>query len=173
MLLLPSFLDRFWFCLLYLIGLIGGLKIYFKSHKLLLHFSTNFYSVCFILIGRGLQNFYIELCCCCCCCCCCCFCNGAPEGASNLYFSHSNFFFFYVPSGASYFYFLTSRKLYHMKFAIFDVARCRMSATSLTFWFVFVFLFSFIYIFLIAGFSWRSVTIPLLRVYGIKISYTI
>ena len=45
------------------------------------------------------------------------------------------FFYFYVPSGASYFYFLTSRKLYHMKFAIFDVARCRMSATSLTFWF--------------------------------------
>ena len=31
------------------------------------------------------------------------------------------------------FFFLTSRKLYHMKFAIFDVARCRMSATSLTF----------------------------------------
>ena len=43
------------------------------------------------------------------------------------------FFFFYVPSGASYFYFLTSRKLYYMKFVIFDVARCRMSATSLTF----------------------------------------
>ena len=43
------------------------------------------------------------------------------------------FSYFYVPSGASYFYFLTSRKLYHMKFAIFDVARCRMSATSLTF----------------------------------------
>ena len=42
----------------------------------------------------------------------------------------------YVPSGASYFYFLTSRKLYHMKFAIFDVARCRMGATSLTFWLV-------------------------------------
>ena len=37
------------------------------------------------------------------------------------------FLYFYVPSGASYFYFLTSRKLYHMKFAIFDVARCRMS----------------------------------------------
>ena len=35
-------------------------------------------------------------------------------------------------------YFLTSRKLYHMKFAIFDVARCRMSATSLTFLFGFV-----------------------------------
>ena len=47
---------------------------------------------------------------------------------------------FNVPSGASNFYFLTSttcsRKLYHMKFAIFDVARCRMSATSLTFWLV-------------------------------------
>ena len=56
-----------------------------------------------------------------------------PSGASNLYFSHSNFFF-YVPSGASYFFFfLTSRKLFHMKFAIFDVARCRMSATSLTY----------------------------------------
>ena len=38
-------------------------------------------------------------------------------------------------SGASNFDFLTSRK-YHMKFAIFDVARCRMSATSLTFWFI-------------------------------------
>ena len=45
------------------------------------------------------------------------------------------FFSFHVPSGASNFYFLTSRKLYHMKFVIFDVARCRMSATSLTFWF--------------------------------------
>ena len=31
------------------------------------------------------------------------------------------------------FIFLLFRKLYHMKFAIFDVARCRMSATSLTF----------------------------------------
>ena len=50
------------------------------------------------------------------------------------------FFFFYVPSGASNFYFLTSRKLYHMKFAIFDVARCRMSATSLTFWLFYSFL---------------------------------
>ena len=37
----------------------------------------------------------------------------------------------FVPSVASNF--LTSRKLFHMKFAIFDVARCRMSATSLTF----------------------------------------
>ena len=46
------------------------------------------------------------------------------------------FFSFHAPSGASNFYFLTSRKLYHMKFVIFDVARCRMSATSLTFWFV-------------------------------------
>ena len=44
-------------------------------------------------------------------------------------------YFCHVPSGASNFYFLTSRKLYHMKFVIFDVARCRMSATSLTFWF--------------------------------------
>ena len=35
----------------------------------------------------------------------------------------------------SLFYFLTCRKLFHMKFAIFDVARCRMSATSLTFLF--------------------------------------
>ena len=32
-----------------------------------------------------------------------------------------------------YLFFLLFRKLYHMKFAIFDVARCRMSATSLTF----------------------------------------
>ena len=55
-----------------------------------------------------------------------------PSGASNLYFSHSIFFFLSLP-GASNVYFLTSRKLYHMKFAIFDVARCRMSATSLTF----------------------------------------
>ena len=39
----------------------------------------------------------------------------------------------FVPSVASNFFFLTSRKLFHMKFAIFDVARCRMSATSLTF----------------------------------------
>ena len=52
-------------------------------------------------------------------------------------------FNFYVPSGVSYFSFLTSRKLYHMKFAIFDVARCRMSATSLTFWFYFVSYLSF------------------------------
>ena len=145
----PSFLDRFWFCLLYLIGLIGGLKICFKSHKLLLllHFSTNFYCL-FYLIGRAIGGFktstfyriviffffffffFLRS-------------PGRDPGVqsaiiffffmSNLYFSLSNFFYFYVPSGASYFYFLTSRKLYHMKFAIFDVARCRMSATSLTF----------------------------------------
>ena len=56
-----------------------------------------------------------------------------PFGASYLYFSHSNFLIFSPFPGASNVYFLTSRKLYHMKFAIFDVARCRMSATSLTF----------------------------------------
>ena len=52
-----------------------------------------------------------------------------------FFFYYAYFFLsFHVPSGASNFYFLTSRKLYHMKFVIFDVARCRMSATSLTFW---------------------------------------
>ena len=55
-----------------------------------------------------------------------------------IFFNYYYFFFFHVPSGASNFYFLTSRKLYHMKFAIFDVARCRMSATSLTFWLIFL-----------------------------------
>ena len=55
----------------------------------------------------------------------------------QIYIFLTLIFFFHVPSGASNFYFLTSRKLYHMKFAIFDVARCRMSATSLTFWFHF------------------------------------
>ena len=54
----------------------------------------------------------------------------------QIYIFLTPIFFFYVPSGASNFYFLTSKKLYHMKFAIFDVARCRMSATSLTFWFL-------------------------------------
>ena len=56
-----------------------------------------------------------------------------PSGASNLYFSHSNFFIFSPFPGHQMF--ITSRKLYHMKFAIFDVARCQMSATSLTFLF--------------------------------------
>ena len=52
----------------------------------------------------------------------------------QIYIFLTLIFFFYVPSGASNFSFLASRKLYHMKFEIFDVARCRMSATSLTFW---------------------------------------
>ena len=128
----PSFLDRFWFCLLYLIGLIGGLKICFKSHKLLLllHFSTNFYSVCFIFFffffteprkGPGVQSAIIFFC----------FFMSLP--GHQIYIFLTLIFFFYVPFGASYFYFLTSRKLYHMKFAIFDVARCRMSVTSLTY----------------------------------------
>ena len=77
---------------------------------------------------------------------------GAPEGTrgcNRLFFFFFFFFmslpgrqiyifltlifFFLVPSRGMKCYFLTSRKLYHMKFAIFDVARCRMSATSLTF----------------------------------------
>ena len=53
-----------------------------------------------------------------------------------FFFFFSLYFFFLCPFRASNFYFLTSRKLYHMKFAIFDVARCRMSATSLTLWLI-------------------------------------
>ena len=55
----------------------------------------------------------------------------------NIYIFLTLIFFFLVPSRGINVYFLTSRKLYHMKFAIFDVARCRMSATSLTFLFHF------------------------------------
>ena len=55
----------------------------------------------------------------------------------QIYIFLTLIFLFLVPSRASNVYFLTSRKLYHMKFAIFDVARCRMSATSLTFLFYF------------------------------------
>ena len=65
---------------------------------------------------------------------------GRDPGVQSAFFFFFFFFhyyyyylFFHVPSGASNVYFLTSRILYHMKFAIFDVARCRMSATSLTF----------------------------------------
>ena len=50
----------------------------------------------------------------------------------QIYIFLTLIFFFLVPSRGIKFFFLTSRKLYHMKFAIFDVARCRMSATSLT-----------------------------------------
>ena len=51
----------------------------------------------------------------------------------QIYIFLTLIFLFLVPSRGMKCYFLTSRKLYHMKFAIFDVARCRMSATSLTF----------------------------------------
>ena len=51
----------------------------------------------------------------------------------QIYIFLTLIFLFLVPSRGMKCYFLTSRKLYHMKFAIFDVLRCRMSATSLTF----------------------------------------
>ena len=53
----------------------------------------------------------------------------------QIYIFLTLIFFFQSFPGASNFNFLTSRKLDHMKFAICDVARCRMSATSLTFLF--------------------------------------
>ena len=66
----PSFLDQF-FCLLYLIGLIGGLKICFKSHKLLLlHFwdpapgggiRYNFFFFFFFFMSLSGRQIYIFL----------------------------------------------------------------------------------------------------------------
>ena len=55
----------------------------------------------------------------------------------QIYIFLTLIFFFLCPFRGIKFFFLTSKKLYHMKFAIFDVARCRMSATSLTFWFIY------------------------------------
>ena len=59
----------------------------------------------------------------------------------QIYIFLTLIFLFLVPSRGMKCYFLTSRKLYHMKFAIFDVARCRMSATSLTFLLLCILLF--------------------------------
>ena len=59
---------------------------------------------------------------------------SCPFWGRQIYIFLTLIFFFLCPFRVINFFFLTSRKLYHMKFEIFDVARCRMSATSLTFW---------------------------------------
>ena len=69
----------------------------------------------------------------------------------QIYIFLTLIFLFLVPSRGINFFFGTSRKLYHMKFAIFDVARCRMSATSLTSLFGLLFSFEQIYFPLVPG----------------------